>query len=813
MANKYSKFTLQPYTSQYVDDGKVQIAGILRQRWQENKANHDKLVRAAGSINVMGKDQEIKDTAIDGVKTNFNEIVKNNNYEDALSVVSKSTNDFLTNEGIQTAQQSYANYMKEQEQANTLRMQGINVLFDTEYVKDENGNVMYDGEGKPLSQPKSSSHRSYYQDDVTGKMTKNVYQGTAQAQLNYSQKKQQLIESIATDPIALQRLASNSNMNPDALVGYLVHGEQVSEEKANRIADALTDVYLQENEGIQEMRKYMENDLNQETGNTFSGTEAYSSIQGSMRSLVMNQIGVKASYMQDAAYIANMKNSPNQNKLNTFYTNATQNSQVVTGTDVFDMESDFNEDGTIGVGEGEISLSNGAFVTDKTSWIESRQLELVQDGMDAKEAYGRSSRDYENTFKDNLLSLAAELNIPTPGDMDDPYYQNILMNSILKERGADRGFVSVDKTFSELVGLPYNETPVDPTDVRPFKNEEYKKLKAEIMSTSVGADRTDARLLRELEAAKEEGRPPRVSVLSMHKKAYLRYLKDQYKGVYDIEMSDKEFINKVSTAQQTYEVTAQKVYQPSNAANKAAYQQLVVNGNQRMSPWVMRRADGSYTNTVDDVKVELGYGNFNSSGDFVYSNKTKNVGGKSYSYEQAWNQEIKNGTFAGITNGGQIAGSYILNTQNVDGNSVSVEVGNSNEGSAIFGASHEIITDLVSNAAYDHKGVENAHDIGTPIPMMKDGKQVTVIRKVHYDVDPNTYQLIPVITYNYYDPNTIKANDSGNYVGNAIFTADKITGLQGYDMLVEDEMEAYTNSGLLGTDIDQGQRSKLSNPE
>ena len=135
MANKYSKFTLQPYTSQYVDDGKVQIAGILRQRWQENKANHDKLVRAAGSINVMGKDQEIKDTAIDGVKTNFNEIVKNNNYEDALSVVSKSTNDFLTNEGIQTAQQSYANYMKEQEQANTLRMQGINVLFDTEYVK------------------------------------------------------------------------------------------------------------------------------------------------------------------------------------------------------------------------------------------------------------------------------------------------------------------------------------------------------------------------------------------------------------------------------------------------------------------------------------------------------------------------------------------------------------------------------------------------------------------------------------------------------------------------------------------------------
>ena len=796
MANKYSKFTLQPYTSQYVNDGRVQIAGILRERWQENKANHDKLVRAAGAINVMGQDQEIKDNAIEKVRGDFAEIVENNNYEDALSVVSKSTNAFLTNEGIQAAQQSYQNYLEEQKQANTLRMQGINVLFDEEYIKDENGNVMYDGEGRPMTQPKSSSHRSYYQDDVTGKMVKNVYQGTAQAQLNYSQKKQQIIETIATDPIALQRLASKTSMNPDALLGYLVYGDQVSEEKAFEIADALTDVYLQENEGIQEMRKYMENDLNQATGNTFTGTEAYSAIQNSMRSLVMNQIGTKLAYMQDAAYIAAMKNSPNQNKLNTFYTNATQNSQVITGTDVFDMDNDFDDNGSINTGEGELSVS-GVTGTDKSTWIESYQTELMNEGMSKKEAYGKAANAYDATFKENLQAMAAEMDIAVEGDLNDPYFQNVLMNAILNARGA------------ELKGIA-KRNPSAHTS--PYKGSEYKKLKAEIMASSVSGSRADVRLMRELELAKEEQRPPRVSVLSMHKKAYLRYLKDQYKDVYDVNMSDKDFINKVSAAQQTYEVTAQKVYQPSNAANKAAYQQLVINGNQRMSPWVMRRADGSYTNTVDDVKVELGYGKFNSSGEFVYYNKTKNVGGKEYSYEQAWNEEIKNGNFSGITNGGQIAGSYIMNMTNVDGNSVSIEVGNSNEGSAIFSASHDIITDLVSNAAYDHRGVENAHDIGNPIPMVKDGKQVTVIRKVHYDVDPNSYQLIPVITYNYFDPNTIKQDDNGNMIGNAIFTADKITGLQGYDMLVDDEMEAYMNSGLLGTDINVGQKSKLSNP-
>ena len=809
MANKYSKFTLQPYTSQYVNDGKVQIAGILRERWQENKSSHDKLVRAAGAINVMGQDQEIKDNAIEKVRGDFSGIVENNNYEDALSVVSKSTNEFLTNEGIQTAQQSYQNYIEEQNQANTLRMQGINVLFDTEYVKDENGNVMYDGQGRPMSQPKSSAHRSYYQDDVTGKMVKNVYQGTAQAQLNYSQKKQQIVETIATDPIALQRLASNTGMNPDALLGYLVYGDQVSEQKAFEIADALTDVYLQENEGIQEMRKYMENDLNQNTGNTFSGTEAYGAIQNSMRSLVMNQIGTKVSYMQDASYIAGIKNSPNQNKLNTFYTNATQNSQVITGTDVFDMESDFSDDGSINTGGGELSVS-GITATDKSTWIDSYQTELMSEGFPKKEAYGIAANAYDATFKENLQALAAEEDIDLQGDLDDPYFQNILINTILKERGADRGFVSLDKTVSDMFGWRSNYPPVDPKDPSPFKSEEYAKLKQEIMSSSVSGSRADVRLMRELELAKEEGRPPRVKVLAQHKKAYLRYLKDQYKDVYDKDMSDKDFINKVSNAQQTYEVTAQKVYQPSLAANEAAYQQLV--GNNPISPWVLRKADGSYTNNADDVKVELGYGKFNSSGEFVYRNKTKDVDGKQMSYESAWNHMIKNGSFTGITNGGQLAGSYIMDLTTVDGNSMSVEVGNSNEGSSIFSASHDIITDLVSNAAYDHRSVENAHDIGTPIPMMKDGKQVTVIRKVHYDVDPNSYQLIPVITYNYFDPNTIKQDDNGNMVGNAIFTADKITGLQGYDMLVDDEMEAYKKSGYLGTDINVGKKSNLSNP-
>ena len=41
MANKYSKFELKPFASQYVDPGAVKVSEIYRERFEKNKEHHE----------------------------------------------------------------------------------------------------------------------------------------------------------------------------------------------------------------------------------------------------------------------------------------------------------------------------------------------------------------------------------------------------------------------------------------------------------------------------------------------------------------------------------------------------------------------------------------------------------------------------------------------------------------------------------------------------------------------------------------------------------------------------------------------------
>jgi len=57
MANKYSRYQLKPYVSQYVDPQRVTISGMLRQRYEKGLEGHTNLVSAAGSMKVGAGDQ------------------------------------------------------------------------------------------------------------------------------------------------------------------------------------------------------------------------------------------------------------------------------------------------------------------------------------------------------------------------------------------------------------------------------------------------------------------------------------------------------------------------------------------------------------------------------------------------------------------------------------------------------------------------------------------------------------------------------------------------------------------------------------
>ena len=355
MANKYSRYQLKPYVSQYVDPQRVAISGLLRQRYERGLEGHTNLVNAASSQKVGAGDQHIKDNVLSAIQKDFEDITKNNNYEDAGRVLANAQNAYLGNEGLQTAVQSYANWENEQKMASEIKMRtGRDVLFDKEYATDDNGNIMYDENNQPIIVNKFDQHKSYYQDEQTGRMVKNVYQGQGQMMLQYTDQMQKIIENIAGDPIELRRLSKEAGFdNPDDLFGYLVYGQEVSDEKVVKLMKALSNTYINGTaEGKQQMLKLttgvgMEN-INPETGNHWDAEQAEAIIQDQMLSIARQQVGADLQYMTDAAYMYQMKNSGQymSPKLQTFNSDATQNSQVLTALD-FISEDDFDVDGKL----------------------------------------------------------------------------------------------------------------------------------------------------------------------------------------------------------------------------------------------------------------------------------------------------------------------------------------------------------------------------------------------------------------------------------------------------------------------------------
>ena len=273
MANKYSKYQITPYVSQYVDPGSVQVATLLRDRYDKNKQKHDLISRAAANIKVGDGDQYLKTQAVDKINSDLSNVVAANSYENAGSVIDSSINDFMTNEGLQLAQESYRNRQAELAAIDKLRIQGKNVL---------DFNAVFDEEGNQIG-TRFDSHSSFYQDEKTGEMVRNVYRAGSEVELNYASRKQQLLQSIAK---------SSDKFKQSDIPGLLVRWTGVGQSRANRIVEGLLDEYMQTDEGTQEFKK-----LTQLEG--MSEEEARASIVQSMRDVAQKQVASVPTYMVD----------------------------------------------------------------------------------------------------------------------------------------------------------------------------------------------------------------------------------------------------------------------------------------------------------------------------------------------------------------------------------------------------------------------------------------------------------------------------------------------------------------------------------
>tara|TARA_R110000824_G_scaffold86175_7_gene213511 strand:+ start:251 stop:2458 length:2208 start_codon:yes stop_codon:yes gene_type:complete len=251
MANQYSNYTLAPYVSQYVNPYSVEVNTILRERWDRNKGNKDKIDATIGSWSTLPGDAHLVDKAKQQIKDKLNNFASNGNYEDAGMAVSEVMVDLESDKGLKLSKQSYD--IREQELA---WMREETVKRGTNFLDFGRGSI--------------NTHQSYYKNEE-GEFVENVYQPKNEAEQAYDKEMQGLLGNIRADYTGISR------------------------SKADQIAEGLIPTYLNSTAGDQDYRK-----LTQING--MSHEEALSDIRGRMQSFTDQQIHMtKASAIQNSA--------------------------------------------------------------------------------------------------------------------------------------------------------------------------------------------------------------------------------------------------------------------------------------------------------------------------------------------------------------------------------------------------------------------------------------------------------------------------------------------------------------------------------
>ena len=219
MANKYSKFELKPFASQYVDPGAVKVSEIYRERYEKNKEKKDLIDQALAQFNVMGGDSHHLDAQKASVKEKLMNIVAGGNYEDANLVIDEALNEIKSNEALLAAEKSYANRQEELKFMRQQAMQGKQIL-------DWGKNA-------------SKNHSSWVYNETTGKHEANIYQGSSEVMLDYNAGIKKFLGAIKSDPTGL------------------------SKAKMDRHALRIMGGYMRSNEGMQDYRRLVELEYDQ----------------------------------------------------------------------------------------------------------------------------------------------------------------------------------------------------------------------------------------------------------------------------------------------------------------------------------------------------------------------------------------------------------------------------------------------------------------------------------------------------------------------------------------------------------------------
>ena len=225
MANKYSRYELQPFPSLYVDNKQPEIAALLADRYDKNKTSKDLIDRTLSQLELLDGDKSHLERVKLDVKNTLKDHIDEGDWENSSLVVADAAMLVETDAGLIAANKSMQNRQAEIAAVREAKLNGIPMLdFGSDVRK---------------------THQSYYYDEPTGAYVTNVYEPMAEKQLDYRTRKQKMIGNI-----------------PSSQYNAFMSG--ISRGQTNKTANLVVDQYIQDtSEGQQEYRKIMEMELPQ----------------------------------------------------------------------------------------------------------------------------------------------------------------------------------------------------------------------------------------------------------------------------------------------------------------------------------------------------------------------------------------------------------------------------------------------------------------------------------------------------------------------------------------------------------------------
>ena len=128
MANKYSRYQLQPFPSLYVDNKQPEISALLADRYDKNKTSKDLIDRTLSQLELLEGDRSHLERVKMDVKTTLKSHIDQGDWENSSLVVADAANLVESDAGLVAANKSMQNRQAEIQAIREAKLNGIPII-------------------------------------------------------------------------------------------------------------------------------------------------------------------------------------------------------------------------------------------------------------------------------------------------------------------------------------------------------------------------------------------------------------------------------------------------------------------------------------------------------------------------------------------------------------------------------------------------------------------------------------------------------------------------------------------------------------